>query len=213
MLRQIFICGAALCIAFTVACQPKNNNKNKNSNQQQEQKQNGSNNKLNGKSWWDQDDRKKNGKKNNNGGWKETKDMAGKKNVVQMAMGNRDLATLVAALKAADLDKTLEGKGPFTIFAPTDKAFDDMPKGKLDELLKPENKGELKKILTLHIVAGRLTNAEIGKLHSLRTIQGQSISVRVQNGKLYVDDAEVSDKEITADNGIIHPINKVAMPK
>ncbi len=133
-------------------------------------------------------------------------------NVVHIVDGERELATFAHAIKVSGIDDALSGKGPFTIFAPTDEAFDDLPTGKLSNLLKPENRDELIKVLKYHVVAGEFPSDELDKVRSLRTLEGQSLSIRVRSGRIYVDDAEVEGVDASGANGVVHVISKVLMP-
>ncbi len=146
------------------------------------------------------------------------------KNIVENAMNSKDHTTLVAAVKAADLVKTLQGKGPFTVFAPTNQAFEALPPGTVETLVKPENKEKLAKILTYHVVAGNLDAASIQKMAeknhgvaTLKTVEGGKLEVMEKNGKWMVKDAKGNTATITiADvhqsNGVIHVIDAVLMP-
>jgi uncharacterized surface protein with fasciclin (FAS1) repeats len=141
-------------------------------------------------------------------------DMAMKKpTIVDVAVGNPDFTTLVAALKAADLVGTLSGKGPFTVFAPTNAAFAKLPAGTVDDLLKPENKAKLVSILTYHVVSGKVKAAQVVKLKNAKTVNGQSVSIKVMGGKVTVDNANVTKTDIEASNGVIHVIDSVIIPK
>ena len=121
--------------------------------------------------------------------------------------------TLVAAVKAAGLVDTLKGPGPFTVFAPTDEAFAKLPAGTLESLLKPENKEKLQSILTYHVVAGEVTAQEVVKLHSAKTVEGQSLTIKTMNGGVMVDNAHVTKTDIMTSNGVIHVIDTVMLPK
>ena len=121
--------------------------------------------------------------------------------------------TLAAALKAADLVDTLKGSGPFTVFAPTDEAFATLPAGALDDLLKPENKVKLQKILKYHVVSGKVMAKDVVKLKSAKTVQGQNFAVKSMNGKVMIDSSMVTKTDIAASNGVIHVIDTVLMPK
>jgi uncharacterized surface protein with fasciclin (FAS1) repeats len=146
------------------------------------------------------------------------------RNIIQNAVHSRDHTTLVAAVKAAGLVDTLSGKGPFTVFAPTNEAFAALPKGTVQTLLKPENKALLTKILTYHVVAGDYTGADIQKLiregggsASLKTVEGEPLTFATNNGALTVTDAKgdtarVTIADVHQSNGEIHVINKVLMP-
>ena len=134
------------------------------------------------------------------------------KDIVDTAVAAGNFKTLAAALTAADLIETLKGKGPFTVFAPTDKAFGKLPKGTVEELLKPENKEKLTAILTYHVVPGRVMAADVVKLSKAKTVQGSEAKIRVKDGKVYVDDAQVTATDIKAGNGVIHVIDSVILP-
>jgi uncharacterized surface protein with fasciclin (FAS1) repeats len=131
--------------------------------------------------------------------------------IVDVASANGSFKTLVAAVKAAGLVETLSGKGPFTVFAPTDEAFAALPKGTLDKLLKPENKKTLKKILTYHVVSGEVTSKAI-KPGAVKTVEGSPVTVTVKNGSVKVDKASVVKADVKASNGVIHVIDKVILP-
>jgi uncharacterized surface protein with fasciclin (FAS1) repeats len=146
------------------------------------------------------------------------------KNIVQNAVNSKDHTTLVAAVKAAGLVKTLESAGPFTVFAPTNEAFAKLPDGTVQTLLKPENKGKLKNILTYHVIAGRLTAKDLmakvkagdGKAE-LKTVEGNPLTFQMQDGKLWVidgkgDNAQVTIANVMQSNGVIHVINTVLLP-
>jgi uncharacterized surface protein with fasciclin (FAS1) repeats len=137
------------------------------------------------------------------------------KTVVEIAAGNKDFSTLVAAVKAAGLVETLSGKGPFTVFAPTNDAFAKLPKGTVEELLKPENKEKLTAILTYHVVAGRVMAADAIKLDGkmAKTVNGQEIAIKVKEGKVMINDATVTAADIVGSNGVIHVIDTVLLPK
>ena len=132
--------------------------------------------------------------------------------IVDTAVAAGNFKTLAAALKAADLIETLKGKGPFTVFAPTDKAFGKLPKGTVEELLKPENKEKLTSILTYHVVPGRVMAADVVKLSEAKTVQGSKAKIRVTDRKVYVDEAQVTATDIKAGNGVIHVIDSVILP-
>lgn len=146
------------------------------------------------------------------------------KNIVENAVHSKAHTTLVAAVKAAGLVKTLESPGPFTVFAPTNKAFEKLPKGTVETLLKPENKDKLKSILTYHVVPGRITAKELmakvkagnGKAE-LKTVEGDTLTVQEKDGKLWLIDAKGDKASITIanvmqSNGVIHVINTVMLP-
>lgn len=131
-------------------------------------------------------------------------------NIVDTAIAAGNFTTLATALTAADLIATLKGPGPFTVFAPTDEAFAKIPKDKLDALLK--DKAALTKVLTYHVVSGKVMAHDV-KAGPCKTVQGDSIAVTVDNGKVKVDSAIVTKTDIVADNGVIHVIDTVLMPK
>ena len=133
------------------------------------------------------------------------------KDVVDTAVAAGNFTTLATALKAAGLVGTLKGPGPFTVFAPTDAAFAKLPPGTLEALLKDKKK--LTTILTYHVVAGRVTAAEVSKMKSAKTIEGQSLKITSQGGGVKVDDATVVKADIPASNGVIHVIDTVVLPK
>ncbi len=135
------------------------------------------------------------------------------KDIVDTAAGAGKFNTLVAAVKAAGLAETLKGPGPFTVFAPTDEAFAKLPKGTVEDLLKPENKAKLAGILTYHVISGKVMAADIaGKKSDVKTVQGSTISVDATKGVM-VNDAKVVTADVAASNGIIHAIDTVVMPK
>lgn len=121
--------------------------------------------------------------------------------------------TLVAAVKAAGLVETLKGKGPFTVFAPTDEAFAKLPKETLESLLKPENKDKLAAILTYHVVAGKVMATDVVKLKEAKTVNGQSVTIEVVDGAVKIDGAKVTKTDIACANGVIHIIDTVILPK
>ena len=135
------------------------------------------------------------------------------KTIVENAVASEDFETLVAAVKAADLVDTLSGKGPFTVFAPTDEAFGKLPKGTLEDLLKPENKEKLTSILTYHVVPGKVLAADVVTLKSAKTVQGAEVAITVEGEKVKVDGANVTATDIDCANGVIHVIDAVIVPK
>jgi len=139
--------------------------------------------------------------------WKKGKD------IVDTAVAAGNFKTLATALTAADLVETLKGKGPFTVFAPTDEAFAKLPKGTVEDLLKPENKKKLAGILTYHVVAGKVMAADVVKLTEATTVQGSKVSIKVTDGKVKVDAANVVKTDIGCSNGVIHVIDAVILPK
>jgi uncharacterized surface protein with fasciclin (FAS1) repeats len=137
---------------------------------------------------------------------------APQKDIVDTAVAAGSFNTLVKAVEAAGLVDTLKGKGPFTVFAPTDQAFAKLPPGTVEMLLKPENREKLRSILTYHVVAGRLTSSEVTHMSSAKTLEGQRIHFKVVDGKVMVNDAQVVKADIPASNGVIHVIDTVLMP-
>jgi uncharacterized surface protein with fasciclin (FAS1) repeats len=146
------------------------------------------------------------------------------KNIVENAMNSKDHTTLVAAVKAAGLVETLEGPGPFTVFAPTNAAFDKLPSGTVDTLLKPENKDQLKKVLTYHVVPGRITSHKLeamikkgGGKAQLKTVEGGTITASMNGDNIVLTDekggtATVTQADVMQSNGVIHVIDTVLMP-
>jgi uncharacterized surface protein with fasciclin (FAS1) repeats len=151
--------------------------------------------------------------------------MVPSKNIVENAVNSKDHTTLVAAVKAAGLVATLQSAGPFTVFAPTNKAFDMLPAGTVDNLLKPESKAALTGVLTYHVVAGKLTSMELAKMikdgngkTSLKTVAGGTLWVMMEGKKIAVKDesgnvAYVTIKDVNQSNGVIHVIDHVLLPK
>lgn len=135
-----------------------------------------------------------------------------KKDIVAIAAGDERFKTLVAAVTAAGLVETLQGEGPFTVFAPTDEAFAKLPAGTIEELLKPENKQKLVDILTYHVVAGKVMAADVVTLSEAETVLGQKVTIKVEDGKVYINDAQVILTDIEASNGVIHVIDTVILP-
>ena len=147
------------------------------------------------------------------------------KNIVENAVNSKDHTTLVAAVKAAGLVETLEGTGPFTVFAPTNKAFDKLPKGTVENLVKAENKETLTKILTYHVVSGKLDSKAIADLikqgggkATLKTVSGGSLTAMMKGGKLVLTDEKggqstVTIKDVYQSNGVIHVVDTVLMPQ
>lgn len=135
------------------------------------------------------------------------------KDIVDVAAGAGKFNTLVAAVKAAGLVETLKGAGPFTVFAPSDDAFAKLPKGTVEDLLKPENKEKLKAILTYHVIPGKVMAGDIkGKKTNVKTVQGSDLAVDATDG-VKVNDAKVTSADVAASNGVIHIIDTVVMPK
>ena len=139
--------------------------------------------------------------------------MVASKNIVENAAGSSDHTTLVAAVKAAGLVETLSGTGPFTVFAPTNEAFDKLPKGTVENLLKPEMKADLAAVLTFHVVSGALKAADLKDGQKLKTVQGQELTVSVKEGKVMIDGANVTIADAVSSNGVTHVIDAVLLPK
>ena len=137
---------------------------------------------------------------------------AAAQDIVAVASGAGSFKTLVAAVKAAGLVETLQGKGPFTVFAPTDEAFAKLPAGTVEGLLKPENKEKLVAILTYHVVPGKVMAADV-KAGEVKTVNGKDLSVKAADGKVTVNGANVVKTDIAATNGVIHVIDTVVLPK
>ena len=133
-------------------------------------------------------------------------------NVLDTAAAHVTFKTFGTAVEKAGLADTLRGAGPFTVFAPTDAAFEKLPEGRLETLFKPENKAELTSILNYHVVSGRKSSADIGKWDAARTVNGQSAPIKMSDGKVSIDGAQVTSADIGSSNGVIHGIDKVNMP-
>ncbi len=150
--------------------------------------------------------------------------MSPSKNIIENAVNSKDHTTLVAAVKAAGLVDTLSGAGPFTVFAPTNEAFNALPKGTVETLVKPENKATLTKILTYHVVAGKMTAADLmsaikaGKGKAmLKTVEGEDLTAEDKGGKIELVDAKggmatVTIADVIQSNGVIHVVDHVLMP-
>jgi len=134
-----------------------------------------------------------------------------KMDIVETAVAAGKFDTLAALLKKAGLVKTLKGKGPYTVFAPTDKAFSKVPKATLDALAK--DKAKLRSVLLYHVAKGKLTASKVVKRSSIKTLNGQRVRVRVRDGKVFVGGARVITPDVAASNGVIHVINKVLIPR
>ena len=137
--------------------------------------------------------------------------MLASKDIIDNAVNSKDHTTLVAAVKAAGLVETLKGPGPFTVFAPTNAAFAALPAGTVDTLLKPESKPTLTKVLTYHVVPGKLMAKDV-KAGKVKSVEGQEITVTTNMGVM-VDKSKVIATDVTASNGVIHAIDTVMMPK
>ncbi|MDJ0958044.1 MAG: fasciclin domain-containing protein [Arenicellales bacterium] len=136
--------------------------------------------------------------------------MGPKKDIVDTAIASGDFNTLVTAVKEAGLVETLKGKGPFTVFAPTDAAFAKIPSDQLNALLADKDK--LASVLTYHVVPGKVMSTEVVKLDTAATVQGQSVDISVKDGNVFVDGALVSTVDIETSNGVIHVIDTVILP-
>ena len=132
--------------------------------------------------------------------------------IVETAVGAGTFKTLAAALGAAGLVDTLKSAGPFTVFAPTDDAFAKLPAGTVESLLLPENKGKLAGILTHHVVAGKVTAADVMKLTTATTVASKPIKISVREGKVMIDDATVTAADIHCTNGVVHVVDSVILP-
>src|SRR3984893_9933218 len=147
------------------------------------------------------------------------------KNIIENALNSKDHTTLVAAVKAADLVETLQGEGPFTVFAPVNKAFDKLPRGTLEKLLKPENKAALTAVLTYHVIPGKISAADFvaavkkgGGEATYKTVEGEELTVRQDGRRLEIIDAKgdksfVTIADVNQKNGVIHVVDTVLMPK
>ncbi len=152
-------------------------------------------------------------------------ELSPKNDIVANAAASKDHTTLVAAVKAAGLVETLQGKGPFTVFAPTNQAFDKLPAGTVDNLLKPENKAKLVSILTYHVVAGKFTAKQVielikkgGGKAEIKTVQGGILTASMNEGKVTLTDenggtSTVTTPNVLCSNGVIHIVDAVVMPK
>jgi uncharacterized surface protein with fasciclin (FAS1) repeats len=134
------------------------------------------------------------------------------KDIVDTAVAAGSFKTLAKALAAADLVGTLKGPGPFTVFAPTDEAFAKLPAGTLDNLLKPENKATLVRVLTYHVVPSKVMAADVVKINSANAVSGDVLHIKVADGNVTVDEARVVKTDIAASNGVIHVIDRVLLP-
>ena len=135
------------------------------------------------------------------------------KTIVETAVGIEDFSTLVAAVKAGGLVETLSGKGPFTVFAPTNEAFAKLPKGTVEDLLKPENKEKLVAILKYHVVPGKVMAADVVKVKEAKTAQGGAVKVTVKDDEVMINDSKVVKADVECSNGVIHVIDSVLLPK
>lgn len=138
--------------------------------------------------------------------------MVPSKNIVENAVSSSDHTTLVAAVQAAGLVETLSGTGPFTVFAPTNAAFAKVPKATLDNLLKPEMKADLTKVLTYHVVPGAVMAADLKDGQELTTVQGQKLKVTIKDGKVMIGGSTVTIADVISSNGVTHVIDGVLLP-
>jgi uncharacterized surface protein with fasciclin (FAS1) repeats len=134
------------------------------------------------------------------------------RDIVETAVAAGSFSTLARALTAADLVNTLKGPGPFTVFAPTDAAFAKLPAGTLDNLLKPENKAALRRVLTYHVVAGREMASDVVKATSAKAVSGDVLSIKASGDTVMIDKARVIKTDIVATNGVIHVVDTVLLP-
>ena len=142
-----------------------------------------------------------------------TPQSAATKDIVDTAVAAGSFKTLAKALEAADLVSTLKGAGPFTVFAPTDEAFAKLPAGTVESLLLPENKAKLRRILTYHVVAGKVMAADVVNLKTAKAVSGDTIAITARNGAVMVDGARVVKTDIATTNGVIHVIDAVILPR
>jgi len=132
--------------------------------------------------------------------------------IVDIATSDQNFSTLVQALKAGDLVDTLKGKGPFTVFAPTNAAFDALPKGTLENVMKPENKTTLQGILKHHVVKGRQMAEGVAKESTISPMEGPSLKIRAKDGTVRIGDATMRQTDLDAGNGVVHAIDRVLLP-
>ncbi|WP_380053969.1 fasciclin domain-containing protein [Falsihalocynthiibacter sp. SS001] len=138
--------------------------------------------------------------------------MSSEPDIVDIAVGNENFTTLVAAVGAAGLVETLKSDGPFTVFAPTNAAFDKLPDGTVASLLEPENLETLRSILTYHVIAGKVLAADVVNLDRATTVNGKDVQISVKNGSVYVNKSKVITADIVGSNGVIHVIDSVLLP-
>jgi uncharacterized surface protein with fasciclin (FAS1) repeats len=134
------------------------------------------------------------------------------KTIVELAANAKNVETLVEAIQAAGLKRTLEGKGPFTVFAPSDNAFNQLPKGTLKSLLKSSNKSKLQNILKYHVAEGRVLANDVASKSSLRMLSGDSVQIRKEGNVVHIGDAAIRQTNLEAENGVVHVIDQVLMP-
>ncbi len=132
--------------------------------------------------------------------------------IVDVAANDKNFSTLVRALKVSDLVDTLKGKGPFTVFAPTNDAFEKLPKGNLEDLLKPENKEKLQALLKRHVVKGRETSSEVARKTKIRPMSGTTVQIRAKGDQVRIGNATIRQTDLEAENGVVHVIDRVLFP-
>lgn len=133
-------------------------------------------------------------------------------NILELTAETESLSTLATAVEAADLEATLQSEGPYTVFAPTNEAFENLPEGVFNELLKPENKEQLVAVLTYHVIPGEVMSDDVTKTMKAKTIQGSSASVKSNGESVMIENAEVVKADMDASNGVVHVINEVILP-
>ncbi len=133
-------------------------------------------------------------------------------NILELTTETESLSTLATAVEAADLEATLQTEGPYTVFAPTNEAFENLPEGVLNELLKPENKEQLVAVLTYHVIPGEVMSDDVTKTMKAKTIQGSNASVKSNGESVMIENAEVVKADINASNGVVHVIDEVILP-
>ena len=133
-------------------------------------------------------------------------------NIVETAVNHGSFKTLVAAVRAADLLTTLTSEGPFTVFAPLDDAFAELPEGTVETLIKPENGQQLTSILTYHVLLGKIMSTDLSDGTKAVTVNGEEVTIHLKEGKVFINDAQVVLADVETDNGVIHAVNKVIMP-
>jgi uncharacterized surface protein with fasciclin (FAS1) repeats len=132
--------------------------------------------------------------------------------IVDVATSDKNFSTLVRALKAGDLVETLKGKGPFTVFAPTNAAFEKLPEGTLEDVMKPANKAKLQKILKNHVVKGRQMSTAVAKASKISPMSGSSLRIQAKGDKVRIGDATIRRADLEAENGVVHAIDRVLLP-
>ena len=133
-------------------------------------------------------------------------------NIVETAVNHGSFKTLVAAVRAADLLTTLTSEGPFTVFAPLDDAFAELPEGTVETLVKPENGQQLTSIMTYHVLLGKIMSTDLSDGMKAATVNGEEVTIHLKEGKVFINDAQVVLADVETDNGVIHAVNKVIMP-